>query len=310
MNILTDNANCANRFLEGYTITWEETGVPRDKGIAQLARRILKASNLYSAAVDIEEGWNYLLIAESVDESQYDILIELARNNVPLPHGILCLAARGNRFHGFKGRRWDSPEGNLYLSAHFAPSRKIENYGPGFMVLAAVSVVEAIDKVPGLSGQAGIKWVNDILIDDAKVCGVLAHTVAEDELVTNAIIGIGLNVETAPDIEPTKFVPRVGSLAESASDPASCTRGRLFQLLIRSIYKSYLSLAGGNNRNLIREYRDRSLIIGRKVTIYEDSAEGNPEILSEGRVIDIGNDLELILEGVESPIKRGRLAFQ
>ena len=38
------------------------------------------------------------------------------------------------------------------------------------------AVVDALDAVPGLEGRARIKWVNDILIGDAKVAGILAYT--------------------------------------------------------------------------------------------------------------------------------------
>jgi len=310
MIIYTDNTDCAERFLEGMDVGWREASSIENRGISDLAGRVFESGNLLTCDIDSGEGWQYLLIAKTAPSSQYDILIELGREGVPVPHGTLCLAGEGLKFHGFRGRQWDSPEGNLYLSAHFAPQKPIADYGPGFMVLAAVSVIDAIDGIPGLSGRATIKWVNDILIDEAKVCGVLAHTIAENEKVTNAIIGIGLNVEVSPQPEPTIFVPGAACLNDFAPGSEFHTRGRLFQLLIRSIYKNYLALANGNYLNLLDKYRRRSNIMGRPIEIYEDSGSGPGKRIAEGQVSSIGENLELYLEGREAPVKRGRLAFK
>lgn len=310
MIIYTDNTECADRFLEGTNIAWKKASIPQNEGISPLAGRIFGSGELFTCDIDFGKGWNYLLIAKKASESQYDILIELGRENVPLPHGILCLAGEGLKFHGFKGRHWDSPEGNLYLSAHFAPNMPVKNYGVGFMILAAVSVIDAIDEIAGLTNRAKIKWVNDILIDDAKVCGVLAHTIAEAETITNAIIGIGLNVETTPQTKPTIFVPRAASLNEFAPDPNLYTRGLLFELLKKTIYKNYLALIDGDFLRLLDLYRDRSSIISREATIYDDSENDIPAKIGEGRIISIGENLELLIEGLEKPVKRGRLALK
>jgi BirA family biotin operon repressor/biotin-[acetyl-CoA-carboxylase] ligase len=310
MVIYTDNTACAEAFLEGVDIVWRKASSPEDGGISALAKRIFGSAEISTGDIDFVDGWNYLLIAKTAPESQYDILIDLGRKGIPVPHGTLCLAGEGRKFHGFKGRHWDSPEGNVYLSAHFAPQKPIANYGPGFMVLAAVSVIDAIDGVSGLSGRAAIKWVNDILIDDAKVCGVLAHTIAESQKVTNAIIGIGLNVEVSPDPIPTIFVPRAASLNDFAPGPGICTRGRLFGLLTRSIYQNYLALSGGDYLKLLGKYRDRSNTMGRRIEIYEDSESDTSIKVAEGRISSIGEILELYLEGRETPVKRGRLAFK
>ena len=310
MIIYTDNIDCAERFLAGKNIAWKRSSIREDIGIAPLTDRIFGKRDLFTSTMAYQETWSHLLIARSASESQYDILVNLGRKNIPLPHGIICLAGEGHKFHGFKGRHWDSPEGNIYLSAHFTPKMPVENYGVGFTILAAVSVIAAIDEIVGLSYRASIKWVNDILIDGAKVCGVLAHTIAENDNVTNAIIGIGLNVETTPHPEPTIFVPKVASLNDFSPNPDLYTRGILFESLTKSIHKNYSALIKGGYRGLLNRYRERSSVIGRDVAIYDDSDNDIPTKITEGRVASIGDNLELILEGREKAIKRGRLEFK
>ncbi len=310
MIIFTDDPDCAELFLTGENISWDKGGTPDNPGISALAGKLFRKSTLYEATIESEKDWRFLLIAKSAPESQYDILIDLCRKNVPIPQGTVCLAGKGSKFHGFKGRSWDSPEGNIYLSAHFAPETRIENYGPGFMVLAAVSVIDAIDEISGLANRSGIKWVNDIFIDGAKVCGVLAHALAEGNIVTNAIIGIGLNVETTPSPRPTIFIRRAASLNDFAPDSNHYTQNQFFELLSKSIYKNYLILKNGNYQKLIDRYRQRSVIIGREVAIYEDLAGPEMRMIANGTVKKIGGNLELYLNGFKESFNRGRLALK
>ena len=82
--------------------------------------------------------------------------------------------------------------------------------------------MDTIDTIPELSGKAGIKWVNDVLIDGAKVSGVLAYTQQEGDNVTAATLGIGLNLKTTPRIDPSPFVPRAASLTDFCPNREYC----------------------------------------------------------------------------------------
>jgi BirA family biotin operon repressor/biotin-[acetyl-CoA-carboxylase] ligase len=231
-------------------------------------------------------------------------------HNVHLPHGVLCLAGSGGSFHGFRQRPWLAPAGNIYLTASFTPNRAIENFGAGFLTLAAVSVVDAIDKIPGLAGRAKIKWVNDILIDNAKVCGVLAYTQQEGDKVTGASLGIGLNVLATPKVDPTIFVPQAGSLVEFADDKDGLKLADVFRYLYESLEQNYHLLIESGAKSLLDKYRRNSLVINCPVKIYDDVVGDNLQLLHKGVVISIGNHLELKLQGVAKPITRGRLALE
>jgi len=176
-------------------------------------------------------------------------------------------------------------------------------------VLAAVSVLDAVDGIPGLVNAAGVKWVNDILVDGAKVGGVLAYTQSVGETVEGVALGIGLNVETTPVVDPTPFVPRVSSLAHRASDASACTQQAVFRKLIQSLAHNYERLLSGGYDTLLERYRSRSLVIGRRITLCAEESGPEPEVLSTGRVERLTDDLELILEGSETPLSRGRIVL-
>ncbi|HOP06190.1 MAG TPA: biotin--[acetyl-CoA-carboxylase] ligase [candidate division Zixibacteria bacterium] len=309
MKIITDSIDFS-RTITPTVLEWTKTD---KQNIGNLPSELINA--VYTDNIDLLYGetnglFDRLLLVESAGRSHYDILIELARANVALPDMTLCLAGEGAGFHGFKGRSWVSPPGNIYLCVHFAPNRPIENFGVGFMILAAVAVVQAIDRVDDLRGRAGIKWVNDILIDNAKICGVLAHCLTEGDTVTNAILGIGLNVGTTPTVKPNLFVPRTASLHDFVSASADTSQAIVLQNLIGAIAGGYHILLEDGYRSLLRFYRERSLILGRDVAVYSDRTGDNDTLLVEGIVEAIGDNLELYFKHRPTSVNSGRLLLK
>jgi BirA family biotin operon repressor/biotin-[acetyl-CoA-carboxylase] ligase len=254
--------------------------------------------------------WKDVIIVEHASHSQYDALIDLSRNNAYLENGVICLASKGANFHGFKNRHWESPPGNIYLSAYFAPNQPIDNFGVGFMILAAVSVLDVLDSIPEIKNKAMIKWVNDVFIDNAKVCGFLAYTQSEGNKVTGVVIGIGLNVETTPEIEVTPFVPKVASLADYCNDKEFCNQEYVFTKLIKAIDKNYRTLIEGGYFQLIKSYRQRSLAIGREVDVCLDKPDSEIKVIANGLVTGIGDNLELHIKDFSQPITKGRLILK
>jgi len=309
MIVYADAVAFADRVIHPARKPWAS---PADQGLGvlRLCDSFYQGNRFYQSSLESDLLWKYLFLVEHAPRSHYDLLIELARGANALPDGVLCLAGSGEKFHGFKDRLWSACRGNIHLSAYVAPGKPIAQYGVGFTILAAVSVVDAIDSIPGLNAPAGVKWVNDILIEGSKVCGVVAYTQTVNGTVSAAIIGIGLNVETTPSVEPTPHVPRVAALRDFASDPSAVTQGLVFDKLIRALDRNYKLLLEGKNGILLDHYCERSLILGRQVTVYSDESGSKSEIVTRGRVCGIGENLELFLKGASKPVWRGRLILE
>lgn len=309
MIVYTDSISYADQVTPPATKPWSP---PSDHGtgIHKLNESLYQGNSFHQSSLESDLLWKYLYVVEFAPRSQYDLLIELARHGKTLPDGVLCLAGGGEKFHGLRDRRWSASPGNIHLSAHLAPARPIKQFGVGFIILAAVSVVDTIDSIPGLNGRAGIKWVNDVLIDGSKVCGVVAYAQTMKHMIDAAIIGIGLNVETKPSVKPTPFVPRVAALRDFATDPSASTQGVVFEKLIRALDRNYRLLVDGKYHVLLDRYRERSLVFGRKVSVYSDESGSESEVVATGRVRGLGENLELFLEGVGKPIWRGRLILE
>ena len=271
----------------------------------------LYAGNPFFRAVDDSSGeWEFAFLVEHAPFSQFDLLLELNAANVALPDRMILLAGSGEGFHGQRKRPWTAVAGNIHLAAFIRPDRKIQSYHTGFPIIAAISVVEAIDKTEALSEPAAIKWVNDIVIDRAKVAGFVTHVQTLEGVVKTAVLGIGLNVGQKPEVKPDLFVPEVSSLQASASDPSKCSLDIVLACLLEQLGLNYQRLLSGQSSQLLDDYRRRCMVVGRQVRVLSDPLNQEAQEIVSGRVGGIGDNLELFIEGREEPVHRGRLILE
>ncbi|MFP3920656.1 MAG: biotin--[acetyl-CoA-carboxylase] ligase [Dichotomicrobium sp.] len=107
---------------------------------------------------------------------------------------------RQTKGRGRLGRGWDSPAGNLYASVLLRPDCAAEAIG-GLPLLAGLAARDAIAAVasdgPVVAGLR-LKWPNDIMLDGAKLGGVLIESAVMDDGARAVVIGTGLNLAAAP----------------------------------------------------------------------------------------------------------------
>lgn len=118
-----------------------------------------------------------------------------ARNQAP--EGTLVVARRQSGGRGRRGRAWQSPEGNLYCSLLLRPACS-PSEAAQLSFVAAVALAEALSSwLP--EARIGLKWPNDVLVDGAKIAGILleAETSAKADRAW-VVVGIGVNVESSP----------------------------------------------------------------------------------------------------------------
>jgi len=101
---------------------------------------------------------------------------------------------------GRNRRTWHSPRGGLWLTAVWPVSRRADHY-QALPLAVGLAVAQSVESVTGLA--VAIKWPNDLLIRDRKVCGVLCQYEAADPPVVLAGIGLNANLPAAslgPDL--------------------------------------------------------------------------------------------------------------
>ena len=130
------------------------------------------------------------------------------------PEGTVLIAGEQTAGRGRMGRSFYSPpDSGLYLSLLLRPDMSAVE-ATRLTACAAVAVAETIEALSGREAQ--IKWVNDILVDGRKVCGILteASVDCENGMMRHVIIGIGVNTH----VPKTDFPEELRSIAGAAFD--------------------------------------------------------------------------------------------
>jgi BirA family biotin operon repressor/biotin-[acetyl-CoA-carboxylase] ligase len=168
------------------------------------------------------------------------------------PHGTIVTAAEQSAGRGRQGRAWTAPPGRALLLSVI-----VRGLGRGDELLplaVPVAVAEACEDVAGL--KCGIKWPNDVWIDDRKLAGILLEGRPQERW---AVIGIGVNVGTLEEEFPPELRGLATSLAiESGSDPG------VEAVLAAVVDALELRLAKGG-QGVLAAWRDRDVLMGRDV---------------------------------------------
>lgn len=180
----------------------------------------------------------------------------LALAQAGAPEGTMVVAGEQTAGRGRLDRGWHSAaEAGLWCSVLVRPQQRMS-------LLPHVAAVAAARALQSQGVPCAIKWPNDLVVDGAahdgtpgprKVGGILAE--ADGDAV---VIGIGINLTHLIDDLPA---PRATSVVLEGVAP---DRDALLAALRQELRSSLAALAAG--RDVLAEYRDMCLTIGREVT--------------------------------------------
>ncbi|MCC7428286.1 MAG: biotin--[acetyl-CoA-carboxylase] ligase [Alphaproteobacteria bacterium] len=148
-----------------------------------------------SEAAGAHAGWR-LAVHECL-QSTNDTAIAAAEAGEP--GGLAVLALEQTAGRGRHGRAWASARGNLHLSVLLRPAQVAH---PGqWAILAGLAAAETLADLLPAELAPRLKWPNDLLVDGAKIGGVLVETAPGNGAPASAwvVIGIGLNLAAHPD---------------------------------------------------------------------------------------------------------------
>lgn len=205
-----------------------------------------------------------LEVVESTGSTNADLLARRAAGEDVA--GVVLVAEHQSAGRGRHGRRWTTP-----ARSQIAFSLGVDASGPqpsawGWLpLLTGVAVADAVEATTGIS--PGLKWPNDILVDDrgeaGKLGGILAEVAAPDPLI---VVGVGLNVTlTAAELDAAAPDSRATSLLMlgSTMTDRSALLGSILGELTARIDR--WAISGGPDAALLGDYRRRSLTLGTRV---------------------------------------------
>jgi len=165
-------------------------------------------------------------------------------------HGTVIIAEGQTAGRGRHGRSFFSPPGHgIYMSLILKPSN------PSLItVQTAVVVCEAIEHICKKSPQ--IKWVNDLFLNQKKICGISAEM---GQTMDWVVVGVGVNF-TLPNNVPDELVHIVGAVYEDENPTAA--RDELITDIIDKMLNTSYSPA-----EVVEKYRQRLFILGKKIRV-------------------------------------------
>ena len=198
--------------------------------------------------------------------------------------GQVVLADEQTAGRGRLGRRFASPKGEgLYISYLMRPDVKAPE-SVSLTAHVAVSVARAIKKVCGIN--CGIKWVNDLVLNKKKICGILTELSVEGETccVQNIVVGIGINVNAKKECFPKEIRDVATSLYAETGKKISRAE------LAAEVIKELDILAEHNFEDMeeyLLEYRKMSVTVGNEIKVIKgDEAK-------RGKALRINDDYSL-----------------
>lgn len=181
---------------------------------------------------------------------------------------LLVTAERQSAGRGRLGKSFYSPQGDgIYMTLGFCPKESVEK--TIFLTVAtAVAVARALDALFEICTE--IKWVNDIYYKGKKLCGILteAEFEAESGGIRYAVIGIGVNLYVPQEGFPQEIAQKVGALSQFSNKKV--LRNQLIAEIVNQLEKV---CAKPDAPEVLREYRKRSCVIGKRVTVLQTGKE-------------------------------------
>lgn len=217
------------------------------------------------------------------------------------PEGTVLAATEQTAGRGRFTRRFFSPsDSGVYFSVLLRPKLSAENAAL-ITTAAAVAVAEAAEELCGR--KTGIKWVNDVLIEGRKICGILteASLNLESGELDYAILGIGLNVYEPVGGFPQEIANIAGSIFK---ERGTGLRSKITAAVLERFFKYYDSLG---ERLFLKSYRERCIVIGKQITVL--SGSGSRPALALG----VDDNCRLIVkypDGSEDCLSSGEISVR
>ena len=214
--------------------------------------------------------------------STNDVVKELGENDGI--EGTVVVAEKQTNGRGRRGRKWESEKGSgLWFSILLRPDIDPRN-APMITLIAGISVCVASRRVTGL--PVTIKWPNDVIIDNKKICGILTEMSSEIGNINYVVVGIGVNVNSE------SFPDDISDIATSLKIESNknIKRKVLLNEILKEFENNYLDYIKDCDFSKFRDkYRELCSTINQEINVI--GRETYP-----ATAIDINENGELIVE--------------
>lgn len=223
-------------------------------------------------------------IFDSIDSTNKYLKSKINEKN----YGTIVISNEQTNGYGKNDRQFISnKDTGIYMSILINPNCLIEE-SLKITILTSVAVLSAIKSVYNLDVK--LKWVNDIILNDLKVGGILCESQINlnTNIIDNMIVGIGINVKEF------EFPPSLKNIATSIENNTNIkiSRNELISEII-----NFFDLYFIDNKNYLDLYKENSYVLGRDIKVIQNDRQ------FFAKAIDIDDNGSLIVQEQEKIIK-------
>ncbi|WP_305513625.1 MULTISPECIES: biotin--[acetyl-CoA-carboxylase] ligase [unclassified Methanobrevibacter] len=264
---------------------------------ANIIQEIGKQETKYIKASEISKELNTKYIGKSLyvfDEvkSTNTVAKFLAMNNVE--NGSVVISEKQTDAKGRSGKTWESPLGGIWLSIILQPHVDYSKL-PLITLATGVAVAKAMEKI-GIK-SAEIKWPNDIIINNKKVCGILTEAVTQFNTIKNVIIGVGIDANVDITGFPEDLKEGTTTIKEELGRKEN--ENTLIRLFLEEFEKIAELFNHEGFEEILKEWRKRSYTIGKIVEVREPFNK-----YYDGYVVGISKEGALIVEKIDGTLEK------
>jgi len=223
-------------------------------------------------------------IFDSIDSTNKYLKSKINEKN----YGTIVISNEQTNGYGKNDRQFISnKDTGIYMSILINPNCLIEE-SLKITILTSVAVLSAIKSVYNLDVK--LKWVNDIILNDLKVGGILCESQINlnNNIIDNMIVGTGINVKNF------EFPPSLKNIATSIENNTNIkiSRNELISEII-----NFFDLYFIDNKNYLNLYKENSYVLGKDITVIQNDRQ------FFAKAIDIEDNGALIVQEQEKIIK-------
>ena len=229
----------------------------------------------------LETDCEIICLEETTSTNDYLKSLAKAGN----PEKTVVIAKRQTNGKGRLGRSFYSPEDSgIYMSILLRPSFSPQK-SLFITTAAAVATALAIDEIS--DEKTGIKWVNDIFINDKKVSGILVEGAVNSEGAFDyAVVGIGVNIYNPENDFPKELKDIAGAVFETKGEDED-KKEKLIAKILDFFFEIYDNF---ETSDFMKTYKQKSIVLGKNIFVIKSDER------KKAKAIDIDSNAHLVVE--------------
>ena len=216
----------------------------------------------------------------------------LSENDVN--NGTVIISEKQSGAKGRLGKSWESPLGGIWLSLVVKPNVDHSKI-PMITLATGVAVVKTLERI-GIE-NAEIKWPNDVMIHDKKVCGILTEAITKFNSIESVIIGVGIDANFDVNILSEEL--QEGTTTLDIELGHRVNENEIIRFFLEEFERIGILFEEGGFERILKEWRKYSYSIGKIVEVREPFSKSY-----DGYVLGISREGALVVEKIDGTLEK------